>query len=542
MDSVRPLEPEKRFNGGQCAGEAKTSVADQRSCFKCKKTGHIARYCTAVDSTTKKAGAGVVVKTTEVNTAEVRKPAEGPTMEVTDDLQNEVEGGMLKLTSGNSVPVMTNCAALRDPEKSRSLGLPVLKGEIGGREVDVMRDTGCEGVVVRKQLVDASQLTGECCLMLRIDNTALLAEKAVISLRTRFFSGEVQVLCIPDANYDVIVGNVEGARSPEDPDMSMVVGAATTRAQAKRKAVTKPLRVPDIERHAGVGREQLIKLQQEDPRILPLVDAGRTSRRGGKIVSFEKARGITVNDLKYGDELTLDQRKQLEEVAVTYSSIFSGRPSTASTEEHCIELTSSFPVRQRPYPVPYAMRQTLRDELREMEDLGVIRKSSSPYASPVVVVKKKDGTNRVCIDYRWLNKLTIFDPQPMAPPADIFEEHSLGRGAIGLQDENVEKVRNAPRPKTKREVRAFLGLVGYYKEFVPNLAAVSAPLSDLERKGQPNVVNWGDSQERAYNSLKVASRSYNCPMSTKSSSSERMHLIADWALLSCRRVKVRYSR
>ncbi|GFO16098.1 Pol polyprotein [Plakobranchus ocellatus] len=57
-----------------------------------------------------------------------------------------------------------------------------------------------------------------------------------------------------------------------------------------------------------------------------------------------------------------------------------------------------------------------------------------------------------------------------------FLGHSLGRGAIGLQDENVEKVRDAPRPQTKKEVRAFLGLVGYYKEFVPNFAAVSAPL------------------------------------------------------------------
>ncbi|GFO48854.1 Pol polyprotein [Plakobranchus ocellatus] len=85
-----------------------------------------------------------------------------------------------------------------------------------------------------------------------------------------------------------------------------------------------------------------------------------------------------------------------------------------------------------------------------------------------------------------------------------FLGHSLGRGTIGFQDENVEKVRNASRPKTKREVREFLGLVGYYKEFVPNFAAVSAPLSDLVRKGQPNNVNWGDSQERAYNSLKVA--------------------------------------
>ncbi|GFN79109.1 Zinc finger protein [Plakobranchus ocellatus] len=282
----------QKFNGGQRAGEAKTSVADQRSCFKCKKTGDIARYCTAVDSTTEKAGAGVVVKTTEVNTAEVRKPAEGPMMEVTDDLQSEVEDGMLKLASGKSVPVMTNCAALRDPEKTRSLGLPVLKGEIGGREVDVMRDTGCEGVVVRKQVVDASQLTGECCLLLRIDNTALFGEKAVVSLRTPFLSGEVKALCIPDAIYDVIVGNVEGARSPEDPGMSVMVGAATTTAQAKREAIIKPLRVPDIERHVGVDREQLIKLQQEDPRILALTDAGRTSRRGEKVVSFEKARGV----------------------------------------------------------------------------------------------------------------------------------------------------------------------------------------------------------------------------------------------------------
>ncbi|GFS22033.1 hypothetical protein ElyMa_001607300 [Elysia marginata] len=119
-----------------------------------------------------------------------------------------------------------------------------------------MRDTGCEGVVVRRQLVDAGQLTGECCLLLRIDNTALLAEKAVINLRTPFLSEEVKALCIPDAICDVIVGNVDGARSPEDPDMSVMVGAATTRAQAKRDAVTKPLRVPDMERHGGVDREQ----------------------------------------------------------------------------------------------------------------------------------------------------------------------------------------------------------------------------------------------------------------------------------------------
>ena len=54
--------------------------------------------------------------------------------------------------------------------------------------------------------------------------------------------------------------------------------------------------------------------------------------------------------------------------------------------------------------------------------MGVIRESNSPYASPVVIVKKKDGSNRVCADYRKLNKLTIFDPEPMPVAVDLFQK------------------------------------------------------------------------------------------------------------------------
>ena len=53
-----------------------------------------------------------------------------------------------------------------------------------------------------------------------------------------------------------------------------------------------------------------------------------------------------------------------------------------------------------------------------MEELGIIRKSDSPYASPVVVVKKKDGSNRIGIDLRRLNKITVTDPQPVPSLAD----------------------------------------------------------------------------------------------------------------------------
>ena len=60
------------------------------------------------------------------------------------------------------------------------------------------------------------------------------------------------------------------------------------------------------------------------------------------------------------------------------------------------------------------------------------------------------------------------------------------------------------RPTTKKEIRTFLGLVGYYQSFIPNLAAIAAPLSDLTRKRQPNKVVWGEPQERACAALKKA--------------------------------------
>ena len=59
-----------------------------------------------------------------------------------------------------------------------------------------------------------------------------------------------------------MVGNVPGARNPDDPDMSVMVGAVTTRAQARQEVVRKPLRVPDAGKHAGVDRAELIPLQQ----------------------------------------------------------------------------------------------------------------------------------------------------------------------------------------------------------------------------------------------------------------------------------------
>ena len=134
------------------------------------------------------------------------------------------------------------------------LNLPVVKGLDGDKTVNVLRDTGFEGVVVSHRLFEDSQLTGQCCLIVRSDNTVVLAEKAKIRVKTPYLSGDVEALCIPQAICDLVVGHIPGARNPDDPDMSVMVSAVTTRGQARQEAVRKPLRVPDAVKHTGVDR------------------------------------------------------------------------------------------------------------------------------------------------------------------------------------------------------------------------------------------------------------------------------------------------
>ena len=103
--------------------------------------------------------------------------------------------------------------------------------------------------MVRCGLLDDGQ---NCCLIVRIDNTLLLAEKARIQVKTPYLSGEVEALCMPEAICDLVVGNVPGAWNPDDPDMTAMIGAVTIRAQARQVVGHKPLTVPDTPKHTGV--------------------------------------------------------------------------------------------------------------------------------------------------------------------------------------------------------------------------------------------------------------------------------------------------
>ena len=96
--------------------------------------------------------------------------------------------------------------------------IPVVKGRVEEKSVDVLRDTGCSGIVVKRDLVSEDRFTGDFNVMLLIDNTVRKVPIAKIDIGIPYLKGQVEAQCLPDAVYDLIIGNVPGARAADDPD------------------------------------------------------------------------------------------------------------------------------------------------------------------------------------------------------------------------------------------------------------------------------------------------------------------------------------
>ena len=83
-----------------------------------------------------------------------------------------------------------------------------------------------------------------------------------------------------------------------------------------------------------------------------------------------------------------------------------------------------------------------------------------------------------------------------------FLGHTVGAGKCSCQEDKIKKIKEAPTPRTKKQVRSFVSLAGYYRSFVPNFAVVALPLYNLLKKNAPNKVQWGEAEERAFQTLK----------------------------------------
>jgi hypothetical protein len=331
--------------------------------------------------------------------------------------------------------------------------------------------------------------------------------------------------------------------------------------------------------------------------------------------------GETYLDVDVNHKLTEKQKYQVMDLLQEYREIFTERPGCTRLDEHVIEVTSSEPIRVKQYPMPYAKRTDVESEVSKMLDMGVIECARADYNSPVVLVRKKDNTNRFCVDFRRLNAITKFDTEPMGNVEDTmarlkndaffskidlskgywqievaedsrpmtafttesgsyqfrrmpfglinagatfnrmmrkllhccsntdhyvddilghtmtwsqhmdmlrelfrrikdagltvkpskcsigydrmgFTGHVVGHGRIGMEDDKLGRIRDAPVPETKKQVRSFLGLAGYYRKFIPSFAEIASPLTDLTKKGKPNKLVWESEHQQAFQALK----------------------------------------
>ncbi|GFS70735.1 transposon Tf2-8 polyprotein [Trichonephila clavipes] len=248
-------------------------------------------------------------------------------------------------------------------------------------------------------------------------------------------------------------------------------------------------------------------------------------------------------------------KKELEKLIQDYKP-----EKTASTDVTMrISLKDEEPVCQHPRRLAFTERQEVNKQIEEWLNKGIIRPSSAEYASPIVMVKKKDGSSRMCIDYRKLNQKLVKDKFPLPiieglldtlQEAKVYSTLDLRNGFFHVDvDEDCRKytffivpdgqfefnkvpfglstspgvfqryvsshivesgtikpsptktlaVRKFPEPTTIKQVHSFLGLTGYLRKYIKDYSKIAKPLSDLRRK--ENLFVCG-AQKEAFEKLK----------------------------------------
>lgn len=125
-----------------------------------------------------------------------------------------------------------------------------------------------------------------------------------------------------------------------------------------------------------------------------------------------------------GSDLTVEQKERLKCLLKTFETCFSnclqdlGFTNVVQME---IKLNDSNPVVYRPYRLPYPERELVRSMVKEMIDANIIRESNSTNASPILLVKKKTGEKRLCVDYRALNNKTRKEHYPLPLIDDLLD-------------------------------------------------------------------------------------------------------------------------
>jgi hypothetical protein len=150
--------------------------------------------------------------------------------------------------------------------------------------------------------------------------------------------------------------------------------------------------------------------------------AARLTKKDGATVEFvamvQPDQGSVLNQTK---AMTLEDIRVVQEYPDVFLEELPGMPPDRDIEFLIELLLGTPPISKRPYTMPVNELVELKKQIAELQAKGFIRPSSSPWGAPVLFVEKKDGTQRMCVDYRSLNEVTIKNKYPLLRIEDLFD-------------------------------------------------------------------------------------------------------------------------
>ncbi|GFT65841.1 retrovirus-related Pol polyprotein from transposon opus [Trichonephila clavipes] len=187
------------------------------------------------------------------------------------------------------------------------------------------------------------------------------------------------------------------------------------------------------------------------------------------------------------------RRKTVQEFEDVFSRNSSDIGHTTVTQ-HRIDTADHPPIKQHPRRLPFAKQEEVGTLLREMQENDIIEPSSSPWASPIVLVRKKDGSTRFCVDYRKLNDVTKKDSYPLPRIDDTLDTLSghkwfstldlkSGYWQVEIHPEDREKQHSLPA-KDYGSSKSCRGRT--FEEHLQNIRKVLSKLSDANLKLNPS--------------------------------------------------------
>ncbi|GFX57352.1 retrovirus-related Pol polyprotein from transposon 412 [Trichonephila clavipes] len=232
--------------------------------------------------------------------------------------------------------------------------------------------------------------------------------------------------------------------------------------------------------------------------IVPGYIGNDVSFNSGLIGSAEnKANGLLIASTLVDLSRKTIPKSSAERLFQEFEDVFSRNSSDighTTVTQHRIDTADHPPIKQHPRRLPFAKQEEVGTLLREMQENDIIEPSSSPWASPIVLVPKKDGSTRFCVDYRKLNDVTKKDSYPLPRIDDTLDTLSghkwfstldlkSGYWQVEIHPEDREKQHSLPA-KDYGSSKSCRGRT--FEEHLQNIRKVLSKLRDANLKLNPS--------------------------------------------------------